>query len=144
MILFEKKRKTGWFLPIAALLLCLITSCSGETDALQDEESIDWSLLQGEWTSTTTQDHWYFDNDGTGLYWDASESNREEAATGSGKFRWQNTATGINIYHWQTALGDYSDPDSGNPFLVRSLTSSYMTWTENNGKGADETFRRVN
>lgn len=107
---------------------------SGSVDS--SDSSSQWSKICGYWKDEDTRDCWFFDADGYGLYWDASESSEEQAATGSGKFKWKyDKAAGLMRYHWQGMfVNDYIGPDYSDPCTIIALTDERMEYTTVDGE----------
>lgn len=120
-------------------LLCVLcglslVSCSSDEDDY-DGSTIDITKIYGYWKDQSNDDNWLFNEDQTGLYWDSSESNEEEAATGSGRFRWTfDTQTGLMRTHWMESLGSYGDTDPDDPSQILSLTDKSMQYKTATGE----------
>lgn len=124
-----KKARFSFLLTMFCLLIGVgFTSCSSDDDDY-DGSLIDITKIYGYWKDRSNDDHWLFNADQTGLYWDASESNEEEAATGSGKFRWEfNQATGLMRYYWLEMNQDYGDPEPDDPSQIKTLTDKVLEY----------------
>lgn len=121
------------FCLMAACLVCglAFTACSSDDDDDWDGTAIQISYIYGYWADDANDDNWLYNRDYTGLYWDASESSEEEAATGAGKFRWEyDTVTGLMRYHWMTSEDDYANPETTDPSKILSLTSTRMIYRD--------------
>lgn len=92
--------------------------------------------IYGYWSDDATSECWYYDADGFGLYWDATESSEEQADTGSGRFRWKyDDGAGLVRYHWQDMMiEDYIGPDHADPCEILSLTEVRMEYNTVDGE----------
>jgi hypothetical protein len=120
-------------------MLCLwvgvsFTSCSSDDDDY-DGSLIDISKIYGYWKDQDNTDNWLFKTDYTGLYWDSSESTEEEAATGSGLFKWEfDQTTGLMRTYWQEMSNAYGDPDPDDPSQIMTLTDKVMEYKTTTGE----------
>ncbi len=120
-------------------MLCIwvgvsFTSCSSDDDDY-DGSLIDISKIYGYWKDQDNTDNWLFKTDYTGLYWDSSESTEEEAATGSGLFKWEfDQNTGLMRTYWQEMSNAYGDPDPDDPSQIMTLTDKVMEYKTTTGE----------
>lgn len=130
----QKKFSLGW-IAVCLVLGLSFTSCSSEDDDLIDSSTIDITKIYGYWNDDANSDCWLYSSNGYGLYWDEAESSEEEAATGSGKFRWEyDHNTGLVRCHWLTSAGDYADPDTSDPSKILTLTDRKMEYKTSDGE----------
>ncbi len=124
-----QKKFFGGLMAVCLVLGLGFTSCTSEEDDLIDPSTIDITKIYGYWDDDANDECWLYTSDGYGLYWDSSESTEEQAATGSGKFRWEyDSTTGLMRYHWQDMTDDYDDPDHADPSRILTLTDRRMEY----------------
>lgn len=142
----------GWLLFVAAVIVGVVVcgvfypegwgsavrdrvnglSCDVQTGSSDSSTPFaDIAKIHGYWEDGDTHDCRFFDAEGYGLYWDASESSEMQAATGSGKFKWKYEAdAGLTRYHWQDmCVNDYIGPDRSDPSKIIALTDDRMEYT---------------
>lgn len=139
---------------IKLLMACMLigccagafTSCSSDDEeTLIEETDMNNYATQivGTWRMDNTEEYWRFDaagsgNIGYGENWDKADDVNE----GEGNaFQWNFEKNGLMVIY--KLGGTYSDPEPDAPYIIRSITSTHMTWTTNNGKGHDESFTKV-
>lgn len=134
------KTKRLIYVLMAVCMLCCtgaLTSCSGDEEELQ-EELIDLDNLIGKWQDNGSKtEFWRYNEDWTGVYWDESETTEEQASTGnrSGLFQWSfDEQTGLMRIFWMETLGEFSDPNPGDPVIIEELTPTRMTYKDKSGR----------
>ena len=136
------------------LMVCaigLVSSCT----TTEDEELIDEVTVEqfkkdivGRWLMDGTQWYWRFDAQGGGSVgygenWDKEDDVNE----GEGKkFEWyfdtddQSQSNGLMVIYFMEATSDYSNPATGAPYFIKSITSTKMTWVTSDDE--TQTFTR--
>lgn len=130
------QKKFSLWLMAACLVFGLgLTSCAGEEDDLVDPSTIDITKIHGYWEDDANTDCWLYTADHYGLYWDKEESSEEQAATGSGKFRWEyDGTTTLMRYHWMSSTNQYAAPDTFDPSKILTLTDRRMEYKTVDGE----------
>lgn len=128
-----------------------LTSCLGDEeeetvidDAVRDQYIKD---IVGYWQLDKTNEFWRFDADGNvtriainGEYWD-EDDDIYEGWTGTNKFNWSINEVGMLsiLIQLESSEAIVPDPDR---FLIKSITSTKMTWVTNEGNGKQQTLTR--
>ncbi len=120
---------------LMACSFCALTSCEGEEEELIEEDTISQFTkdIVGKWKLDNTEEYWRFDAQGSGSVgygenWDMSEDvNEGEGNT----FQWYIEANGLMVIY--AIGGQYNDPEPDAPYVIKSITSTRMTWVTSSG-----------
>lgn len=131
---------------IFACSACVFTSCLSDDE---EEEIIDNTTVEqykkdivGKWLMDGTQWYWRFDEQGSGsvgygVNWDVEDDVQE----GEGKkFKWYfdtndaGESNGMMVLYFQTSTNEYSNPATGAPYSIKSITSTKMIWVTSDGE----------
>ena len=139
-------KKIALFMMTVALACSMgtFTSCSSDEEELIDNSTVEQYTkdIVGKWLMDGSQWYWRFDAQGGGSVgygenWDKEDDVNE----GEGKkFEWffdtdeQGQSNGLMVIYFMEATSDYSNPATGAPYSIKSITSTKMTWVTSDGE----------
>lgn len=132
---------------VTCLALASFSSCVSDDDEELQEVQIDKSLIVGHWIDNANKnEHWKYesmkaDGTGTGVFWDTSEMDYDEAAKGPGLFQYYFNSTGLMRIYWMEMNNSYSNPDTDAPYIIDVLNATTMKY-HSSGSSVSNTFTR--